>query len=217
MWEDGAYRCFLNSWVYVLKSPSQLLHKLCSPPPPPAFVERPRGRACVLLSVSCWLLLGTVYHLIWCLSLKASLNTSNSSGRSTTWRVCLHYRRYCVYTKPVSLNTLSEFGESVEKGKLKRKKKEAYHTVVCGFYTISEHALPSSLTKQHPLKVFSFRTQGSHLLWNLIEGLFINFHSPKFLLLRKRWHTKSEDMGEWKCLFKNEPATWKNLQNSQMK
>lgn len=77
---------------------------------------------------------------------------------------------------------------------------------------ISEHALPSSLTKQHPLKVFSFRTQGSHLLWNLIEGLFINFHSPKFLLQRKRWHTKSEDMGQRKCLFRNEPPKWGNKQ-----
>lgn len=41
-------------------------------------------------------------------------------------------------------------------------------------------------------KVFSFRTQGSHLLWNLIEGLFINFLSSKFLLQRKRLHLERE-------------------------
>lgn len=36
----------------------------------------------------------TLYHLIWRLSLKASLNTSNSPGRGRTWHVCPHYSCY---------------------------------------------------------------------------------------------------------------------------
>lgn len=61
-----------------------------------------------------------------------------------------------------------------------------------------------------PHKVFSFRTLGSHLLWNLIEGLFINFLSSKFLLQRKCWHTKREG-GQLKCLFMNTAATGKSI------
>lgn len=56
--------------------------------------------------------------------------------------------------------------------------------------TVTRQAARPLLHTRHPLKVFSFRTQGSHLLWNLIEGLFINFLRSKFLLQRKRWHTK---------------------------
>lgn len=55
---------------------------------------------------------------------------------------------------------------------------------------VTRQAARPLLHARRPLKVFSFRTQGSHLLWNLIEGLFINFLSSKFLLQRKRWHTK---------------------------
>lgn len=36
------------------------------------------------------------------------------------------------------------------------------------------------LFRYEPLKVFSFRTARSHLLWNLIEGLFINFQASSF-------------------------------------
>lgn len=36
------------------------------------------------------------------------------------------------------------------------------------------------LYRYEPLKVYSFRTARSHLLWNLIEGLFINFHPSSF-------------------------------------
>lgn len=201
----------------MLKSPSQLLHKLCSPPPPPsAFVERPRGRA-AFLSVChadcCWVQYITWYgvypwKLHWIPQTPLAGAQLDASVFTTGAIVCTQNRSHL---------TLCQNSErALRKGNLKEKK-ETYHTVMCGFYMISEHALPSSLTKQHPLKVFSFRTQGSHLLWNLIEGLFINFHSSKFLLQRKRWHTKSEDMGQLKCLFKNEPATWKNLQNSQMR
>lgn len=51
--------------------------------------------------------------------------------------------------------------------------------------------------------MFSFRTLGSHLLWNLIEGLFLNFRSSKFLLQRKRCHIKREAVLRNACLWRS--------------
>lgn len=87
------------------------------------------------------------------------------------------------------------------------------------FLQLKPCVLQSSLSKQRPLKVFSFRTQGSHLLWNLIDGLFINFLSSKFLLQRKRWHTKSSvgmGGGGWNaCLWTQQQL--ENPYNSEMR
>lgn len=70
------------------------------------------GTSCILFSVSSWLLLGTVYHLLWRLSLKALLNTTNSLGRDRTWHVCPRYSCF-EKTDRAAFNTLPQYGECV--------------------------------------------------------------------------------------------------------
>lgn len=135
-----------------------------------------------------------LYHLIWRLSMKASWNTSKSPGRDRTQHVCPHHSCYC-YTGPLQL--LDIFQKRFKKRKIYfyfgfflqlSTQRWSFHMI----RQLKQLVLHFSLAKLRLLKVFSFRTQGSHLLWNLIEGLFINFLRSKFLLQRKRWHTKSQ-------------------------
>lgn len=85
-------RCLLNSEVMYWKEagPSQLPWQALQSPSYRILLKHHRDKLrsfqCVWLSATGY----TLYHLIWRLSLKPSLNTSNSPGWDRTWHVCPH-------------------------------------------------------------------------------------------------------------------------------
>lgn len=165
-------------------------------PPPTAFVETPRGQA-VFFSVChvecCWVQYITWYgvypwKLHWIYQSPLAERELHMSVPTTAASVLSNWSSLTVYRDL----------EIVYKRET-RFLKETCHKWRWISNTIRQLIVCPPLLSYRiaPQKVFSFRTLGSHLLWNLIEGLFINFLSSKFLLQRKCWHMKSGGLEEW--------------------
>lgn len=169
-------------------------------PPPAAFCWNTTGTGGVLFS-SHWVRLGT-HYITWYGVYPWKLQWIPQTPMAGT-ELDMSVLTAAAIIKLLWSNTLSSFAEGMCLFLHNLSQTQARFLYL--FLQLKPRVLQSSLSKQRPLKVFSFRTQGSHLLWNLIEGLFINFLSSKFLLQRKRWHTKSSvgmRGGSWNaCLW----------------